>query len=644
MKKSILRVMAMALAMVLMLATFASCGQQGEQGPAGPQGEQGVQGEPGINGTNGVDGKSAYELAVDKGYTGTVEEWLASLVGEVGATGQAGANGQSAYELAVENGYKGDVQSWLASLVGARGNDGTDGKSAYEIAVTNGYKGSETEWLASLVGAKGDKGDKGDTGAQGPQGEQGIQGEKGDKGDTGAQGPQGEQGIQGEKGDKGDTGAQGPQGEQGIQGEKGDKGDTGAQGPQGEQGIQGEKGDKGDTGAQGPQGEQGIQGEKGDKGDKGDTGATGATGEKGDKGDAGRGIKRMWLDADLHLWVEYDDGSDPVDLGYVGVSTTEPTPTIYTVTFVDYNGTTLKTETVESGKSATAPADPTRSGYRFTGWDVAFNNITSNTTVTAQYIQQFTVTFKDYDGSTLKTQTVDKGSNATPPANPSRDGFEFASWSGTYTNVTANEVITATYTQNAPAATYTVTFYDYDGTTVLGTSSVAEGKAATPPTNPTKSGATFLGWNGNYANVTKNENVVAVYDDSKNIFTVESATGSVGDTVTLLVSVDGTVKTCGFDITIYYDNAILELVSYDSDLDLDVVVNTEYLDNGVLLNFSAATEKTKSREIIALTFRIKDTTADATSVYVEMTSVKEMDGSTIIDSTCEFVDGVVTIQ
>ena len=70
----------------------------------------------------------------------------------------------------------------------------------------------------------------------------------------------------------------------------------------------------------------GAKGEKGDKGDTGAQGETGATGAKGDKGDAGRGIKRMWLDADLHLWVEYDDGSDPVDLGYVGVSTTEPTP------------------------------------------------------------------------------------------------------------------------------------------------------------------------------------------------------------------------------------------------------------------------------------------------------------------------------
>lgn len=72
MKKSISRVMAMALAMVLILSTFASCGQQGEQGPTGPQGEV------------GLDGKSAYELAVENGYTGTVEEWLASLIGTQG--------------------------------------------------------------------------------------------------------------------------------------------------------------------------------------------------------------------------------------------------------------------------------------------------------------------------------------------------------------------------------------------------------------------------------------------------------------------------------------------------------------------------------------------------------------------------------
>lgn len=57
----------------------------------------------------------------------------------------------------------------------------------------------------------------------------------------------------------------------------------------------------------------------------------------------------------------------------------------YTVTFIDYDGTVLKTETVEEGNSATAPENPTREGYNFIGWDTDFSNITSNLTVSAQY-------------------------------------------------------------------------------------------------------------------------------------------------------------------------------------------------------------------------------------------------------------------
>ena len=66
--------------------------------------------------------------------------------------GKDGEDGKSAYELAVENGYEGTVQEWLASLVGAAG---ADGASAYELAVKNGYEGTETEWLQSLAGANG---------------------------------------------------------------------------------------------------------------------------------------------------------------------------------------------------------------------------------------------------------------------------------------------------------------------------------------------------------------------------------------------------------------------------------------------------------------------------------------------------------
>lgn len=65
------------------------------------------------------------------------------------------------------------------------------------------------------------------------------------------------------------------------------------------------------------------------------------------------------------------------------VTYTEPTAT-YTVTFVDWDGTVLKTESVEQGDSATAP-EVNRYGYALTGWSVDFSNVISNITTTAQY-------------------------------------------------------------------------------------------------------------------------------------------------------------------------------------------------------------------------------------------------------------------
>ena len=57
----------------------------------------------------------------------------------------------------------------------------------------------------------------------------------------------------------------------------------------------------------------------------------------------------------------------------------------YTVTFKDKNGATITTQTVEHGDAATAPTAPYVAGSVFTGWDVAFDNITADTIVTAQY-------------------------------------------------------------------------------------------------------------------------------------------------------------------------------------------------------------------------------------------------------------------
>ncbi len=73
------------------------------------------------------------------------------------------------YDLAVENGFEGTLQEWLASLVGPKGEKGEKGEQ--------GEKGE-----TGAQGEQGVQGEKGDTGAQG---EQGVQGEKGEQGDTG---------------------------------------------------------------------------------------------------------------------------------------------------------------------------------------------------------------------------------------------------------------------------------------------------------------------------------------------------------------------------------------------------------------------------------------------------------------------------
>ena len=167
----------------------------------------------GGSGPQGADGKSAYQIAVEQGFSGTETEWLASLKGPIGETGPQGIQG-------------------VQGPQGERGPAGADG----------------------AVGPQGLKGDKGDTGAQGP---------KGDKGDTGPAGPIGPTGP------KGDTGNIGPQGP------KGDTGATGPEGPQGPKGdaftyadfteaqllaLKGPKGDKGDTGATGQAGASGADG------------------------------------------------------------------------------------------------------------------------------------------------------------------------------------------------------------------------------------------------------------------------------------------------------------------------------------------------------------------------------------------------
>ena len=191
-------------------------------------------------GEKGDDGKSAYQIAVEKGFEGDETAWLASLKGAKGDKGDIGPRGEKGDSFT----YSDFTTTQLAGLKGPKGDKGDKGADGKSINVkgsvstsselnrlTNVEEGagyitqddghlhifSQNNWI-DVGGVKGPKGDKGDPGPQGERGADGVSGRDGERGP---------QGIQGERGPAGSPGIQGPQGIQGPAGASGRDGNDG---------------------------------------------------------------------------------------------------------------------------------------------------------------------------------------------------------------------------------------------------------------------------------------------------------------------------------------------------------------------------------------------------------------------------------
>ena len=152
-------------------------------------------------------------------------------------------------------------------------------------------------------------------------------------------------------------------------------------------------------------------------------------------------------------------------LGFSAVWEALPTPPNYTVSFEDYDGTPLKSESVEQGENATPPAAPARAAHHFTGWDKSYTTVTENRTLVAQYGEDevtWTVTYKNWDNSDLGTETVNDG-EAAQGVIATREGYTLTGWVDNttgdpvdLTHVTADITVKATFELNVYTITYTL--------------------------------------------------------------------------------------------------------------------------------------------------------------------------------------------
>ena len=192
----------------------------------------------------------------------------------------------------------------------------------------------------------------------------------------------------------------------------------------------------------------------------------------------------------------------------------------YTITFDTNGGSEIAPITQDYGTQIAAPANPTRKGYTFKGWDKEIPETmpAENITVKAQWeINQYTITFDTNGGSEIAPITQDYGTKITAPDNPTRKGYTFKGWDKEIPETMPAENITvkAQWKINQ----YTITF-DTNGGSEIAPITQDYGTEITVPDNPTRKGYTFKGWDKEIPEAMPAENITVKAQWEINQYTI----------------------------------------------------------------------------------------------------------------------------
>ena len=220
----------------------------------------------------------------------------------------------------------------------------------------------------------------------------------------------------------------------------------------------------------------------------------------------------------------------------------------YTITFDTNGGSEIAPITQDYGTEITAPDNPTRKGYTFKGWDKEIPETmpAENITVKAQWeINQYTITFDTNGGSEIAPITQDYGTEITAPANPTRTGYTFKGWDKEIPETMPAENITvkAQWEINK----YTITF-DTNGGSEIAPITQDYGTEITAPDNPTRKGYTFKGWDKEIPETMPAENITVKAQWEINQYTITFDTNG-GSEIAPITQDYGTAITAPADPT-----------------------------------------------------------------------------------------------
>ncbi|MBP5366712.1 MAG: BspA family leucine-rich repeat surface protein [Bacteroidales bacterium] len=166
----------------------------------------------------------------------------------------------------------------------------------------------------------------------------------------------------------------------------------------------------------------------------------------------------------------------------------------HTITFDTDGGSAIDKMTLHYADDITAPANPTKTGYDFKGWDktIPATMPDEDLAFKAQWeVRKYTITFTDEDGNDLGSVTDEYGKPVPAPADPTREGYDFVSWDVDFPMPMPAEDVTVKAIWKI--RTHTITF-DTKGGTEIKAITQDYGTAIAAPQNPEKEGHTFTAW------------------------------------------------------------------------------------------------------------------------------------------------------
>lgn len=245
----------------------------------------------------------------------------------------------------------------------------------------------------------------------------------------------------------------------------------------------------------------------------------------------------------------------------------------YRVTFsLNFGQGNIKDQIIAKGGKVSRPSNPTRSGYKFvcwinsTGGEYNFNSsVNSSFTLYAKWkeIEKYTVTFNSNGGSSISTQTVEKGEKIREYT-PTRSGYTFLGWytsSGTKYNFSSQvnssftlyakwqenpkptptpttkpkptPTPTPSQTPTTPSVTYYKVTFDLNGGigNIENKSIEKNSKVSKPDVTPQKDNSIFNGWYTSKecktefsfdTKITKDTTIYACYTNSYNVSIIKS--------------------------------------------------------------------------------------------------------------------------